>query len=67
MNNERKIFITAEELSELMGVSLGHAYKLIRGMNKDLKDTGYLVIAGKVPKAYFEQKLFGYTANGGAI
>ncbi len=40
MNNERKIFITAEELSELMGVSLGHAYKLIRGMNKDLKDTG---------------------------
>lgn len=62
MTNENKIFITAPEMAELLGVSLGHAYKMIRGMNKDLEKLGFLVIAGKVPKGYFEKRWFGYSA-----
>lgn len=62
MNNETKIFITAPEMSELLGVSLGHAYKIIREMNKELEKSGYLVIAGKVPRGYFEKRWFGFIA-----
>lgn len=57
-----KTFITAPEMAEIMGVSVGHAYKVIRSMNEELKKSGYLVIAGKVPKSYFEKRWYGTIA-----
>lgn len=57
-----KIYITASELAQMLGISDGQAYKLIRGMNQELKKEGYLVIAGKVPKRYFEKCWYGYEA-----
>lgn len=62
MTNENKIFITAPEMANLLGISIGHAYKMVREMNKELEKSGYLVIAGKVPKGYFEKRWFGYGA-----
>ena len=41
-----KQFMTAAEVAETMGVSLGKAYELIRGMNKELQDAGYLTVSG---------------------
>ena len=61
MTEKRKIYITADEVSELLGVSKGYAYKLIRKLNKELEDSGYIVISGKVPKRYFEKRWFGYS------
>ena len=61
MLTENKIYITASELASLLGVSTGHAYKIIKKMNDDLKNNGYLVISGKVPKKYFEKQWFGLT------
>ncbi len=68
MNNQ-SIYITASELAEVMGVSNGHAYKLIREMNSELKKQGYLTIAGKLPRAYLEKCLYGFSAvaAGGAV
>lgn len=62
MNTENKIYITAAELAQMLGVSEGHAYKIIRGMNTELKKAGYIVIAGKVPRAYFAKRWYGYGA-----
>lgn len=62
MTTEKKIYITAPEMAEMLGVSLGHAYKIIRSLNQELKKDGYIVIAGKVPKGYFEKRWFGYSA-----
>ena len=61
MTEKRKIYITADEVSELLGVSKGYAYKLIRKLNKELEDSGYIVMSGKVPKRYFEKRWFGYS------
>lgn len=33
MAENNKIYITANELAEMLGVSVGHAYKLIRKLN----------------------------------
>lgn len=38
--SESKIYLTANDLSELMGISMGHAYKLIREMNAELVQQG---------------------------
>lgn len=63
MKEENKLFITAPEMAEMLDISIGHAYKMIRKMNNELKKSGYLVIAGKVPKGYFEKRWFGYSGN----
>ena len=67
MDNQ-SIYITASELAQVMGVSNGHAYKLIREMNTELKKQGYLTIAGKLPRSYLKKCLYGFStaAEGGA-
>ena len=60
MTTETKIYITAPEMAKMLGISIGHAYKIIRGLNEELKSKGYIVIAGKVSKGYFEKRWFGY-------
>jgi hypothetical protein len=55
--------ITAEEVAESMGISLGYAYKLLRKLNKELADQGYVTVAGKIPRAFWEKKFYGYFGN----
>lgn len=62
MTGENKIYITASELAEMLGVSVGHAYKIIRKLNQELAEQGFLVIAGKVPRRYLEKRWYGYGA-----
>lgn len=62
LKQKDKLFITATELSEALGISQGHSYKIIRKLNKELEEQGYIVIAGKLPKAYFEKRWYGHGA-----
>ena len=62
MTIENKIYITASELAEMLGVSVGHAYKIIRKLNQELEKNGFLVIAGKVPRRYFEKRWYAFSA-----
>ena len=62
MTIENKIYITASELAEMLGVSVGQAYKIIRKLNQELEKNGFLVIAGKVPRRYFEKRWYGFSA-----
>jgi len=59
MRENEKIYLTAKELSELLGVSIGYAYKIIHQLNEELTKAGYLVISGKVPVRYFEKRWYG--------
>lgn len=52
----QKQFVTAKEVAEVMGVSEGKAYAVIRELNAQLKDQGYLTISGKVSRKFFEEK-----------
>lgn len=54
-----KILLTAEEVAEILGVSKPHAYKLIKGLNDELKSRGFITIAGKISRKYFEEKVYG--------
>ena len=59
MENTMKMYVTADEAAQILGISRGYAYKIIRGLNNELKEKGYRVISGKVPTKYFEEKFYG--------
>ena len=58
MQNE-KLFLDVEDIAKCMSISIPTAYKLIKKLNDELKESGYITVAGKVNRKYFEKKLFG--------
>ena len=61
-----KNFLNVTDVSKYMDISIPMAYKIIRKLNDELNEQGFLTISGKVSKLYFEQKVFGIgTAQGG--
>lgn len=57
MKNE--LFIKVEEIAKDLGVSKPYAYKLVREMNEELKGKGFMTIAGRVSRRYYEEKFYG--------
>ena len=56
----KNYMVTAQDIVDMLGVSKGHAYKIIRQLNRELEDSGYIVVSGKVPRAYCDKKFYGY-------
>ena len=52
-----------KEVRVLLGVSESKGYKLIKQMNQELTEKGYITISGKVPRAYVEARFFGIEAE----
>ena len=53
------LYYTANDVQEMLGISRGHAYKIIKVLNEDLARKGFIVIAGKIPKQYFAEHYYG--------
>ncbi len=53
-------YVTADELVETLGISKAKAYQIIRQLNDELEKQGYIKIAGKCPRKYFEKRYYGY-------
>lgn len=51
--------MTATDVAEALGISKSHAYKLIRDMNDELLENGYMCVAGKIPRPFWESKFYG--------
>ena len=51
------LFVTASEVAQDLGVS----YKLVRQMNEELEAKGFITIAGRVSRKYYEEKFYGMT------
>lgn len=55
----QKQYLTAKEVAEAMGVSLGKAYAIIRELNSELRAKGYITVCGKVSRVFFQEKVYG--------
>lgn len=53
------IFMRVSEVAEELGVSQSYAYKLVRQLNKELAETGCIVIPGRIDRKFFHEKLYG--------
>ena len=54
MERTESLYIGAREVAAACSVSKAKAYLIIRAENEKLKALGYLTIAGKLPRRYFE-------------
>ena len=48
--------VRVDEVMERLDCSMGKAYQIIKALNDELKRKGYITVAGRVPRSYFEQK-----------
>ena len=55
---DKNRFMSAAEVAEYLGVSVPMAYKIIQRLNADLKSHGFITIAGRVSRTYFEEKIY---------
>ncbi|MBO5569504.1 MAG: helix-turn-helix domain-containing protein [Clostridia bacterium] len=51
-------FMRAEEVAKELGISKSFAYKLIRQLNQELREKGFLTISGRVNRDYFQERLY---------
>lgn len=56
---ETKVYLTAPDVAELLGISKSKAYQLIKELNIELGKSGYIVISGKVPTRFLQDKYYG--------
>ena len=59
----KELFVRAEEVAGALGISKPYASKLVREMNEELKQKGFLTIPGRVSRRYFEEKFYGLREN----
>lgn len=60
-NMNEKLYYTAAEIAQMIGVGRTTAYGIVKQMNEELKSRGFLAVRGKVPKEFFDAKYFGGT------
>jgi len=53
------MYVDVKKAMRTLGVSRGKAYKIIQQMNEELKAQGYIIIAGKCSRKYFNEKFYG--------
>lgn len=51
--------IKAEEVAAILGISRTSAYSVIKELNRELIEKGYMTVTGRVSKDYFEARYFG--------
>lgn len=47
-NLQSKTFISVQEVAEELGVSKSYAYRVVKQLHEELKQQGYLTVAGRV-------------------
>ena len=51
-------FMRADEVAKELDISKSFAYKLIRQLNQELRERGFLTIAGRVNRDYFKERIY---------
>ena len=51
-------YIRVQEVMEILHVSDGKAYAIMRDLNAELKGKGFYIVAGRVPRKYFEERFY---------
>lgn len=59
MKNTNQMYLSAQEVANILGMSKSYAYTVIKKMNAELKKRDCITIPGKIPTKYFEEKFFG--------
>jgi len=50
-------FMRVDDVAQELGISKSYAYKIVRKLNAELKERGYLTVSGRISKKFFMEKL----------
>lgn len=56
---QNRIYLTASEIQDLLGVSRAKAYRIVKDLNEELAAKNYIVVAGRIPKKFFAERYYG--------
>ena len=56
---KEKLFLTADDVAMIMSISKSMSYRIIRRLNRELYQNGYVTVRGRISKKYFEEKVYG--------
>ena len=56
--SSKNAFIFASEVSEKLCVSRAYGYRIVKKLNEELKEQGYLTIDGRTSRRYFDEKFY---------
>ncbi len=59
LTSKQEMFVRVDTVMNDLQISKPLAYKLMKEMNDELEAKGYLVISGRVPRAYYYERFFG--------
>lgn len=51
--------MNVKDVAAVLEVSESSAYKIIRQLNSELSERGFITVPGKISKVYFEEKVYG--------
>ena len=52
------LFVRAGDIAKEMGVSEAMGYKIIRNLNNELKEQGFVTVQGRLSRQYFEERIY---------
>ena len=55
---DTRVFYNADDISSILTVSKPTAYRIIKRLNDELSKNGFIVVSGRVPKKYFDEKFY---------
>ena len=55
------MFVRVDEIAKALDVSRPTAYRLIKEMNDELQVKGFMTVAGRVSRKYYEERFYGIT------
>lgn len=59
-----KNYYDVDDVAQAMGISRSYAYKVVRQLNAELANMGYLTVSGRVNRQYFlERTCYGGKQN----
>lgn len=61
---QEKAFLTVEEVAAKMSVSKSYAYKIVRQLNREMEQLGWITVRGRVNANYFRKRVC-YSDNEG--
>lgn len=56
--SSNNLFIHASEVSERLSVSRAYGYRIVKQLNEELKEQGYLTIDGRTSRRFFDEKFY---------
>lgn len=66
MSTQKKgqgLFVRVDTVMSDLQISKPLAYQLMKEWNSELSELGYTVIGGRVPRAFYEKKIYGMSED----